>query len=330
MLPGAGCADSGEFAMTEAASEPTTQFRASAGASRAEVDLAAAKSAAPASGMMGSGGMMGMAGEAAPALVEGDAAVPALPRKIIYTAEIGLVVEDFPAAEATLNSLVRKYRGYIADMQLTGSPGVNRSARWKVRVPVDAFESFLSEAGSLGELERQQRGSADVSEEFYDLEARIRNKKVEEQRLIKILEENTGKIEEVLRVEAELSRVRGEVERMEGRIRVLDNLTSLTTVTIDVRERVKYDPPPPVAASFPTQVSRTFQESVDALLELGRRAVLVVVAVSVWLPLIVIGGLFAWVVARWGLRRLWRLAVRAWELAQRPMHAARPPSPPAA
>ena len=83
-------------------------------------------------------------------------------------------------------------------------------------------------------------------------------------------EENTGKLEEVLRIEAELSRVRGEVERMEGRIRVLENLTALTTVTLEIRERVKFEPEVPLVASFPTQISRSFQDSLNALIELGQ------------------------------------------------------------
>ncbi len=281
-----------------------------------------------------SGSMEGRSEDAAEVPQSGtgtaDSKTPALLRKIIYTADIGLVVEDFAAVEPTVSSLVRKHNGYIAEMQLSGSPGINRSARWKIRIPIDEFEAFLTEAGALGELERQHHGSADVSEEFYDLDARIRNKKVEEQRLIKILEENTGKIEEVLKVEAELSRVRGEIERMEGRIRVLDNLTSLTTVTLEIRERVKFEPDAPVAASFPTQVSRSFQDSLNALTELGKRFVLAAVALSVWLPLLVIGGILAWLISRWTLRRLYYTLLWLWNNRSHPIGPARSSSPPSA
>ena len=124
--------------------------------------------------MMGGGLMGGVAGEGVestpvPAATTDDAA-PALPRKIIYTADIGLVAEDFASVEKKVAGLVSRHRGYIAEMRLAGSPGINRTVSWKIRVPIDEFETFLVEAGSLGELERQHRGSADVSEEFYDLE----------------------------------------------------------------------------------------------------------------------------------------------------------------
>lgn len=236
-------------------------------------------------------------------------------RKIIYNADLALVVEDFAKTEPEVARLVQSHQGYIANQEVLGSPGERRSARWTVRVPVDTFEDFLQEAAALGELERNTRTSQDVSEQFYDIEARVKNKQVEEAQLLKLLEERTGQLEEVLKVEAELSRVRGEIEQMQGRLRVLTNLTSLTTVTISIREREKFQPPPPVAASFPTRVARTFQESLGSLIELGQAIVLFITNWILWLPIVllellvfwlVVRGL-VWVVSRYG-RRLWQIA----------------------
>ena len=67
--------------------------------------------------------------------------------------------------------------------------------------------------------------------------------------LNKILQERSGKLEDVLKIEIELSRVRGEIEQLEGKIRVLESLSSLATLTLNVRERDKYAPPPPVAGA---------------------------------------------------------------------------------
>ena len=131
--------------------------------------------------------------------------------------------------------------------------------RWKLRVPVDQFESLVQKVVALGELERNTRTSQDVTEQFYDIEARIKNKKAEEKSLTKILDERTGKLEDVLKIETELSRVRGEIEQLEGKIRVLENLSSLATLTLSVREREKFEPPRPAVADFPTQVARTWE-----------------------------------------------------------------------
>ena len=139
-----------------------------------------------------------------------------------------------------VTALVQQSSGYVAELNTTGSPGTKRSMRWRVRVPVEHFDSFVESIVALGELERNNRTSQDVTEQYYDLEARIKNKRIEEQTLNKILEERSGKLDDVLKIEVELSRVRGEIEQLEGKIRVLENLSSLATLTLNVRERDQY------------------------------------------------------------------------------------------
>ena len=162
--------------------------------------------------------------------------------------------------------------------------------RWKLRVPVDQFESLVQKVVGLGELVQNSRTSQDVTEQFYDIEARIKNKKAEEKSLTKILDERTGKLEDVLKIETELSRVRGEIEQLEGKIRVLENLSSLATLTLNVREREKFEPPPPTVADFPTQVARTWEKSLHGLIDLGKSIVLWAVAWVLWIPHLDRGG----------------------------------------
>ena len=187
----------------------------------------AAPSAIPAAGMLG-----GMAGEAAQKATD----KLALSRKIIYDAQVDLVVKDVDATAKQVVEFVQSAGGYIAEQGVTGSPGAQRSMKWKLRVPVDQFESLVQKIVGLGELVQNSRTSQDVTEQFYDIEARIKNKKAEEKSLMKILDERTGKLEDVLKIETELSRVRGEIEQLEGKIRVLENLSSLATLALSIRE----------------------------------------------------------------------------------------------
>ncbi|HKI18207.1 MAG TPA: DUF4349 domain-containing protein [Isosphaeraceae bacterium] len=251
---------------------------------------------------------------------------PAIARKIIYDAQIDLIVESVDAVAKKVAGLVQDARAYIAEQNVTGSPGSQRSMRWRIRVPVEQFESLVASIVLLGETERNNRTSQDVTEQYYDIEARIKNKRVEEQTLNKILQERSGKLEDVLKIEIELSRVRGEIEQLEGKIRVLENLSSLATLTLNVREREKYAPPPPVAADFPTQISRTWNASLLSLVNLGKSLLLWAVNWAVWIPFLLIFAVLGWVVLSWLLRVLVRNLPRLIALARTPITQPRAPT----
>jgi hypothetical protein len=138
----------------------------------------------------------------------------------------------------------------------------------------------------LGEVHRVSTDSKDVSEEYYDLESRIRNKKKQESRLLELLADATGKLEEVLSVERELARVREEIERMEGRVRVLDDLTTLTTVTLRINEIKDYMPEQ--APTYGTRVRRAWSGSIDTLVVTAQQLSIAVVAALPWLGVLLV------------------------------------------
>ncbi len=230
-------------------------------------------------------------GEADAAGGEADsaAAIPlskALQRKIIYTAEIDLVVEQFDPLPNEVQKLAERFKGYVARSNIAGSPGSPRSGQWTIRVPVERYQEFLEAARGLGEVRRESADSEDVSEEYYDLTSRIRNKKKAEQRLLELLADATGKLDEILSVERELARVREEIERMEGRMRVLDDLTALTTVTVRVDEIKNYVPEE--AAGYTTRLRRSFANSVDSLNATAQNASIAVIVALPWLGVLLV------------------------------------------
>ncbi len=222
------------------AEEAPKNYSESPAAAKADRSAAKASAAPPGSDASGLKQRSILTDGAAAMLVGTQAGTaPAIARKIIYDAQIDLIVESVDPVAKKVAGLVQDARGYIAEQTVTGSPGSQRSMRWKIRVPVEQFESLVASIVLLGETERNNRTSQDVTEQYYDIEARIKNKRVEEQTLNKILQERSGKLEDVLKIEIELSRVRGEIEQLEGKIRVLENLSSLATLTLNVREREK-------------------------------------------------------------------------------------------
>ncbi|MEX2121153.1 MAG: DUF4349 domain-containing protein [Pirellulales bacterium] len=241
-----------------------------------------------------------MGGEAEPKQpAAGPLKAPA--RKIIFNAELDLVVEDFSPVAGKVHALVSRFDAFVANSRLGGSQGRPRRGEWQIRVPAQRFDDFVAAARDLGEIRTVSTRSQEVTEEFFDLEARIRNSKQEEARLLKLLDERTGKLEDVLAVEREIARVRGEVERMEGRLRVLSDLTSLATVTLRCEEIRDYRPEQ--APTFATQIRRVFEGSWSALVLVGQKVLLALVALAPWLAVLSIPSLLAAVILRRRLRR---------------------------
>jgi len=217
----------------------------------------------------------------------------AIERKIIYTAEVDLVVEDFGPLPEGIDRLAQRFDAYVARSNISGMPGQPRRGVWTVRVPVARYGEFLAEARQLGEVKSVRSDSKDVTAEFFDVDARIRNKQREEERLIKLLEDVTGKLQDILEVERELSRVRGEIEQLQGRMRVLKDLTSMTTVEIRVEEIRNYVPESPEAPTYGVRVRRALAGSIANLVSAGQEFSIALVAALPWLAVLSVMALVA-------------------------------------
>ena len=272
-------------------------------------DLEQTKQPATASATMGP-----QAPAASKSATTAPAPAPAILRKIIYDARIDLLVKSLSVTERAILDLIQENGGFLAESTIAAQTGTQRDATWRARVPVNRFDSFVSAVSRLGEVRTNHVGSQDVTEEYYDIEARIRNKQEEEKRLLKHLADSTGKLEDILSVERELTRVRGEIEQMQGRLRFLANRAELSTVTITATEWKDYTPP--VAMTLQAQLGHTFFGSLNALSAFGKSLLLVLVALVPWIPFIAVG-LF---VMRWAVRSTQRTEAKrriAYALASR-------------
>lgn len=218
-------------------------------------------------------------------------------RKIIYTADVDLEVKEFDPIPERVEELVKQFDGFVASSNVSGSPGYARTGTWKLRIPAERHGDFLAAVRQLGgQVRRVRVDSKDVTEEFYDVEARIRNKKKAEERLIEHLEDTTSELQHILTVEQELSRVREEIERVEGRLRVLADLTSMSTFNLNVTEVIEYVPEEP--PGYLTRVRTTFEASIDAVVFVAEEFSIAVVALSPWLGVLLVLLVVLWIVWR--------------------------------
>ena len=227
---------------------------------------------------------------------------PVDPKRIIYTAEVALVVEDVTATETQLNELVQRLKGYVVTSQIEEPQGQQRTGKWVIRVPVDQFDGAMTSVAELGNPENRSSNAHDVTEAYADLEVRIAGKKKLEQRILGLLDDHTGDIKDVIVVEEQLVRVREEIERMAARLKNMQTLTAMSTITVTAREQRDYVPPQ--APTFSTQISQYWGDSLAVLQNFGKSLVLVTVAVAPWLPVLAVTGLLAVILLkRWRGKR---------------------------
>lgn len=221
-------------------------------------------------------------------------------RKIIYNASLDVVVKDLDTAITEVEKLVQQYRGYIARSEITGNQGSRRSATWMLKIPSEQFRLAITSFIDLGIPEKNTSDSQDVTEEFLDLEARVKTLKAEEEALNTMLREATN-LESILKIRQQITELRGQIEKAEGRLKFLTVMTSLSTITLTLREDAAYVPPSvPQEPTFTVRVEETFTNSMTVLQRLGEGVGLAIVAITPWLPLILILGLLL----RWLVRRI--------------------------
>ena len=217
-------------------------------------------------------------------------------RKIIYKSQLSIHVESFDGVDATINQLVNKHNGFVANANLDHLQGKRRNGHWQIRVPVENYQSFMSTIGNIGQVVKRNEDASDVTAEFYDLEARIKNKERLEERIAGLLAQASGDLARLIKVEHELARVREEIERMQGRKRLLMDVTSLTTIDIQVEEIEAYAPAE--VAAFNDRVGNAWTTAVTQATQTGQNLIVTVVRNAINVGVILIGLIFAWLVYR--------------------------------
>jgi hypothetical protein len=156
---------------------------------------------------------------------------------IIRTGYAGVEVDSLDVAIARVRQLAQRVGGFVANTEVQGGKDQLRTASLEVKIPSDRFDDALAGLAPIGKVESVNVNAQDVGEEYVDIAARVENAHRLETRLIALLANRTGKLQDVLSVERELARVREEIERYEGRLRFLRARVALSTLTIAVHER---------------------------------------------------------------------------------------------
>ena len=165
-----------------------------------------------------------------------EAPVVASDRMIIHQASLSVNVKELDKAQSNIEKKVDQYGGYIVESNVYQEDDQTSSGRMIVRIPEKNFEKFLLEAEGVAAevLERNVTGQ-DVTEQYVDLESRVKSKRAVEERLLDFMSK-AQKTEDLLKISADLSEVQEEIEVMVGKMKYLENQTSFSTIELSMYE----------------------------------------------------------------------------------------------
>jgi hypothetical protein len=163
-------------------------------------------------------------------------------RKLIRNANIELEIVSFDDAVQKITALANEERGYVATTSSEKQANGKLRGEVVVKVLPESLDRFLQKVRGLGELKNQTLGTEDVTKAYFDTDARLKNARVMEQRLIEMLKTKTGKVSDLLQVEKELGRVREDIEKMQGELKYWDSQVQFATVTISLAEKDMEEP----------------------------------------------------------------------------------------
>ena len=192
-------------------------------------------------------------------------------RKVIRNGTMEFEVLNFDDALTRITKLVAEQGGFIATTDSDKLPNGKMKGNVTLRVPPEHLDTLVLTLRGIGDLKSQKIGAEDVTKHYTDLESGLRAARAMEDRLLEIVKTGKGAIKDLLEAEKQLGVWREKIEQIEGEKRYLDNLISLSTLTVELYEK---DIKTPATASETEQVTMAVEtEQVDQAYEKARAAI---------------------------------------------------------
>ncbi len=160
-------------------------------------------------------------------------------KKIIKTGGIDFQSENIEEDYKRIRELLPKYNAYIeSETQSKSSQQINYNLT--IRVPSDIYDTLYATLSTLAfRLDNRYSNIEDVTERYYDLKTRIKNKESLEQRYLEILKK-AAEIKDIIEIEKNLNEVRTEIERLQGQFNYLSKQVNFSTINLSFYEVLPY------------------------------------------------------------------------------------------
>ncbi|MCY7376262.1 MAG: DUF4349 domain-containing protein [Pyrinomonadaceae bacterium] len=212
----------------------------------------------------------------------------AVERKIIRNADLQLEANAPEEAQIKISQIAEGKGGFVVETQSSASDvkaATRDTVSMTVRVPSAKFDEALNEIrGTASRVIAENVKGEDVTEEFIDIEARLKTQKALEAQFLEIMKRSNS-VADALNVQTEIARVRGEIEKIEGRKRFLESQASLSTIKIRLQTPNAFSAN---SAGFFYQLKQAFGSGFDAALSFILVLVTMLIALLPFLLFIVL------------------------------------------
>ena len=210
-------------------------------------------------------------------------------RALILTATVGMRAKDPWAISDRVQAIAVGLGGDVMGLSQSGS-GEQRSATVTLRVPQQRFNDALRQIRDIADVEVVSSSveGKDVTDQFVDLQARLRAKQAEEQRYLALLA-RADKIEDILRIDQVLAQTRTQIEQLTGQLNSIKARTEFSTIAITIAPLPISPAPTPDPKAY--DPSKTIERAISALVSVVRvfADAAIWTLVFGWIPLVLFG-----------------------------------------
>jgi len=203
--------------------------------------------------------------------------------KIIKTANSRYKVKDVKKATKQIKRMAFAYDAYISDLRFENDQ-YKKEIRFTIKIPAKHFDILMDSINVVSEFtDFENITTKDVTEEYVDLQTRLKTKLEVKERYENILRKNAKTVEDILATEDKLRIIQEEIESAQGRLNYLTNKVSYSTIQIDLYETVDFKVEPEVYnKSFWSKTKEGFSFGWDMI-----ESILLVI-IHIW-PMLLLG-----------------------------------------
>jgi len=212
-------------------------------------------------------------------------------RQIIKFADCKMQVEDIEQSTRNIRDAVALYGGFVGTMDLSNAPQqiLNKIV---LRVPNQNFEQLYDALQKEAvKIDYNRISTNDVTEQFVDIESRLKTKKAVQKRYDEILRKKATNIEQILETEEKLRKIQEEIDAKEGRLQYLSSQVSLSTLTITLYQVIAQDEVAALAFQGPS-FTDSFKD--NFLLGFGMVKEIFLGLVTIWPLLLIVSLIIFW------------------------------------